>query len=144
MSAFRYLNEYEQIVEGCSDDGEPRGTSGKPSLAVLSGYPLINIALICVRYFGGTKLGTGGLVRAYGEAVKLVVEQSELIEYEKEHLHVIEFSYSSTTQIEYILDKYGVKIVTKNFNANGAAYEIKAPINSLNHFYDEASRLVIN
>ena len=50
--AYRYLNEFEQIVENSSDDGEPRGTSGKPTLAVLSGAGIINSAAIIVRYFG--------------------------------------------------------------------------------------------
>lgn len=62
VTAFRYLNEFEQIVESSSDDGEPKGTSGKPSLMVLQGKEIINTAVIVVRYFGGTKLGTGGLV----------------------------------------------------------------------------------
>lgn len=60
--AYRYLNEFEQIVENSSDDGEPRGTSGKPTLAVLSGAGIINSAAIIVRYFGGIKLGTGGII----------------------------------------------------------------------------------
>ena len=66
--AYRYLNEYGQIVEYSSDDGEPKGTSGKPTLMVIQGADLINSAIITIRYFGGTKLGTGGLVRAYSDA----------------------------------------------------------------------------
>lgn len=67
--AFRHLNELGQIVEDKSDDGEPKGTSGLPCLNVLRGAQLINAAIIVVRYFGGIKLGTGGLVRAYSAAV---------------------------------------------------------------------------
>ena len=74
--AYRYLNEYEQIVENSSDDGEPKGTSGKPSLHVLAGHELINTAVIIVRYFGGIKLGTGGLVRAYSDAVNSVINNA--------------------------------------------------------------------
>ncbi len=55
--AYRTLNEYNQIIEDKSDDGEPKGTSGIPSLNVLRGYDLVNTAVITVRYFGGTKLG---------------------------------------------------------------------------------------
>lgn len=58
------------VIEGMSDDGEPSGTSGPPTLAVLRGADIGDIALVTTRYFGGTKLGTGGLVRAYTEAAQ--------------------------------------------------------------------------
>ena len=58
------------IISHCSDDGEPSGTAGRPVLAVLQGSGLGDIICVVTRYFGGTKLGTGGLVRAYTDAVK--------------------------------------------------------------------------
>ncbi len=58
----------------CSDDGEPSGTAGRPALAVLQGSGLGDVAVVVTRYFGGTKLGTGGLVRAYSDAVRSVLE----------------------------------------------------------------------
>ncbi len=64
----------QSIITHCSDDGEPSGTSGRPALAVLQGSGLGNVVVVVTRYFGGTKLGTGGLVKAYGEAVKAVLE----------------------------------------------------------------------
>jgi len=81
--AYRYLNEFNQIVEHSSDDGEPKGTSGKTSLMVLQGAWIINSAVRMVRYFGGTKRGTGGLVRAYSDAVNLVLDFSDLQEYKE-------------------------------------------------------------
>ena len=62
------------VTEFCSDDGEPNGTSGKPALAVLRGSGLGDVAVVVTRYFGGTLLGTGGLVKAYTEATQLVVQ----------------------------------------------------------------------
>jgi uncharacterized YigZ family protein len=61
------------VTAHCSDDGEPSGTAGRPALAVLQGSGLGDVAVVVTRYFGGTKLGTGGLVRAYSDAVREVL-----------------------------------------------------------------------
>jgi uncharacterized YigZ family protein len=61
------------VIAHCSDDGEPSGTAGRPALAVLQGSGLGDIAVVITRYFGGTKLGTGGLVRAYSDAMRAVL-----------------------------------------------------------------------
>jgi uncharacterized YigZ family protein len=61
------------VTAHCSDDGEPSGTAGRPALAVLQGSGLGDIAVVITRYFGGTKLGTGGLVRAYSDAMRAVL-----------------------------------------------------------------------
>ena len=114
--AYRYLNEFDQVVENCSDDGEPKGTSGRPSLNVLAGNGLINCAVIIVRYFGGIKLGTGGLVRAYSDAVNLVINNSTLFEYQKLEIIFIELDYSLLSKTEYILNRLNIKIVNKDFS----------------------------
>lgn len=116
--AYRYLNEFEQIVENSSDDGEPRGTSGKPSLNVLAGAELINTGVIIVRYFGGIKLGTGGLVRAYSDAVNLAINNSELIEYVKFEYKNLALDYARLSQIEYLLNNLEIKIINKEFTDN--------------------------
>ncbi len=113
--AYRYLNEYSQIVENSSDDGEPKGTSGKPSLHVLAGNELINSAVIIVRYFGGIKLGTGGLVRAYGDAVNLVISKATLHEYKKLEQKSLACSYSELSKIEYMLQNASVTVLKKEF-----------------------------
>ena len=117
--AYRYLNDYEQIVENSSDDGEPKGTSGKPALAVLSGAKIINSAVIIVRYFGGVKLGTGGLVKAYSNSTNLVLNDKEtkLIQYEKLKTYFINTEYSKLSFVEYILNKERVNIIKKEFNS---------------------------
>jgi uncharacterized YigZ family protein len=61
------------VIAHCSDDGEPAGTAGRPALAVLRGSGLGDVVVVVTRYFGGTKLGTGGLVRAYSDAVREVL-----------------------------------------------------------------------
>lgn len=114
--AYRYLNEFGQIVENSSDDGEPKGTSGKPSLTVLAGNNLINTGVIIVRYFGGTKLGTGGLVRAYGDSVNLVINSSKMYKYQKLDDYFINVEYNALSKIEYLLNSLDVKIISKEFN----------------------------
>ena len=116
--AYRYLNQFDQIVQNSSDDGEPKGTSGKPSLNVLNGSNIINSAVIIVRYFGGIKLGTGGLVKAYSDAVNLVLSQAESIEYVKVKKAFIEIDYPMLSQIEYIILQNGIDIKNKSFNIN--------------------------
>ena len=116
--AYRYLNEFEQIVENCSDDGEPKGTSGKPSLNVLAGNELINSAVIIIRYFGGIKLGTGGLVRAYSDAVNLVINSSNLYEYRKLKSVTLQVDYPLLSKVEYILNNLDIVILNKDFQSN--------------------------
>jgi len=64
------------VITHCSDDGEPSGSAGRPALAVLNGSGLGDAAVVVTRYFGGTKLGVGGLVRAYGDSVRQVLQQT--------------------------------------------------------------------
>lgn len=69
-----------QNISGCSDDGEPSGTAGRPVLAVLLGSKVTNAMITVARWFGGTKLGTGGLVHAYSDAAKAAIENAAFIE----------------------------------------------------------------
>jgi uncharacterized YigZ family protein len=116
--AYRYLNEFGQIVENSSDDGEPKGTSGKPSLKVLAGNEVINSGVIIVRYFGGIRLGTGGLVRAYSDTVNKVCQEADFILYEKLETKKIELSYNELSKIEYQLQELDIKITNKEFKEN--------------------------
>jgi uncharacterized YigZ family protein len=116
--AYRYLNEFDQIVENCSDDGEPKGTSGKPSLNVLRGADIINSSVIIVRYFGGTRLGTGGLVRAYTNAVNQVCKNAVFIEYKNRITKTIEVHYCDLSKVEYKLKQLNIQIIKKEFNHN--------------------------
>ncbi len=116
--AYRYLNEFEQIVENSSDDGEPRGTSGRPTLAVLGGAEIINSAVIIVRYFGGIKLGTGGLVRAYSDAANEVIKIAEFFPYKKLENYTLECEYSLLGQLEYLIKENNIEIKDKIFDTN--------------------------
>ena len=115
--AYRYLNEFDQIVENSSDDGEPKGTSAKPSLAVMAGNELINTAVIIVRYFGGIKLGTGGLVRAYGDSVNEVIKNASFKEYQKLMEKTLIFDYAELSKLEYLLNQENINIISKEFDS---------------------------
>ena len=142
VRAFRYINEFEQIVEGSSDDGEPRGTSGKPVLAVLQGNALINIAVIVVRYFGGTKLGTGGLARAYSDAANMVIVAAEPFAYRKEENRQLRCSYSDLGKVEYAASKNGVTVEEKRFEPFSICLVLRAPSKQLEKLQSEIERLV--
>ncbi len=139
--AYRYLNEYNQIVEHSSDDGEPKGTSGKPSLFVLQGTNLINTAVIIVRYFGGTKLGTGGLVRAYSDSVNLVIDSAELIEYKEEIQKSVYLEYANIRIVEYECLVFNIEIIEKVFDA-AIIYKLKAAKNDMSLFLKKVDRLI--
>jgi len=77
---YAFTTGNNQNISGCSDDGEPSGTAGRPVLAVLLGSGLTNTLVTVARWFGGTKLGTGGLVHAYSEAAKAAIDAAEKVE----------------------------------------------------------------
>ena len=131
--AYRYLNEYDQIVENQSDDGEPKGSSGKPTLTVLQGNALINSAIIIVRYFGGTRLGIGGLVRAYGDATNLAINESNLIEFLKKDIIKFFVEYSNLSRIEYIMNNFNLE-PKKDFIGNGVEITIEVTEDKIDEF----------
>lgn len=141
VTAYRHLNQYNQIIENSSDDGEPKGTSGKPSLFVLQGAKLINSAVIIVRYFGGIKLGTGGLVRAYSDAVNLVLHEAKLLDYKEQITKTISFTYSDLRMIEYECQVFGIDIIEKEFDEK-LLFTIKAPQTNLDKFFEKTDRIL--
>lgn len=94
----------------CSDDGEPAGTAGRPILEVLQGENVKNVAVVVTRYFGGTLLGTGGLVRAYGKAAKDALSMCETGWMRAGIRVVIGTDYNGIGKIQYILGKQEIPI----------------------------------
>ena len=105
-------------ITRCSDDGEPSGTAGRPMLEVLTGSGVTNVAVVVTRYFGGTLLGTGGLVRAYTQAVKAGLEDSETgVVTEGIELEVIA-DYNDAEKIRYLLEQKGIKPENTEYTAD--------------------------
>ena len=114
--AFAYRIKTEQgTVCRFHDAGEPSGTAGKPIYNYIEGHDLINVVCIVVRYFGGIKLGAGGLTRAYGNAAKQAIEAAELIEFIELATWSIVLDYKQLQQFEYTLKKFSGKIISKDF-----------------------------
>lgn len=117
--ASRHLNEFKQVVESFSDDGEPKGTAGKPLLNVLRGHDLINVGIVVIRYFGGTKLGTGGLVRAYSDAAKKTIEEASLYDFMIKDEMTIACSYTHHQKVEHFLEENSIVNKESAFEAEG-------------------------
>lgn len=94
----------------CSDDGEPSGTAGKPMLEVLLGRELHNTAVVVTRYFGGTLLGTGGLVRAYTQAVQEGLKNCQLVEKCAGRLFELDIDYTDLGKVQYQLAELQIHI----------------------------------
>lgn len=131
-------NEYKDATHYCyayildnikrfNDDGEPGGTAGMPILNVLENNNLNHLLAVVVRYFGGIKLGAGGLVRAYTNSITNTLDKCKIIELIEGQLIKIEFSYDNIKQIDYLLKDY--EIIEKEYN-NNIMYKINIPINS--------------
>lgn len=120
VTASRHMNEYDQIVESFGDDGEPKGVAGMPTLKVLQGRDLINVAVITVRYFGGIKLGTGGMARAYADAANLAVENASPEEYIKPYRESLSIPYNELSRLEHTVAAYeDAAIESREYGAEG-------------------------
>jgi uncharacterized YigZ family protein len=115
---FAFLVGYgASVVAGMGDDGEPAGTAGRPMLAVLRGADLGDVAVVVTRYFGGTLLGTGGLVRAYGGATRAVLELLPRAEHVVLRPLVARVSYGAYAVARRALEEAGALIDGEAFAA---------------------------
>jgi uncharacterized YigZ family protein len=102
-------------IEHCHDDGEPSGTAGRPALAVLRGSGLGDVVAVVTRYFGGTKLGKGGLVRAYGDAVRDALDQMPLAEKISTHTVMLVTPYHLFEQVRRLVESHRGQILEQEF-----------------------------
>lgn len=97
------------------DADEPSGTAGKPIFQHLEGKQLINLVVAVIRYFGGVKLGAGGLTRAYGNIAKQVIDSAEIVEYVETVVLQLSLAYNQLQMLEYQLKKLQGEIVQQDF-----------------------------
>lgn len=112
---FAYVLNGNQLIERFSDDGEPGGTAGKPILDVIKGAELKNVLIVVTRYFGGTLLGTGGLVRAYTSASREGLEHSLIIAKILGFKLKIDTDYTGLGKIQYILGQKDIPIIDTQY-----------------------------
>ena len=120
--AKRFFNEFRQVVENNSDDGEPKGTSGPPVLNVMRGFELVGVGILIVRYFGGIKLGTGGLVRAYGSSAKEVIASASLKPFVFKDEVRFFTPYGLIPRFEHYFSSHALSVSSREFLVEGSEW----------------------
>lgn len=120
-----------QIVRA-SDDGEPAQTAGKPMLDVLAGQELHNVCAVVTRYFGGTLLGTGGLVRAYSQAVQEALKDCVILEKRPGVRLEVDTDYNGVGKIQYITAQMGITEL-ESLYTDRAAFTYMVPMEELDN-----------
>lgn len=123
-----------------NDDGEPSGTAGIPIYNELKGKGYLNVLAVVIRYFGGTKLGTGGLARAYGQSAKKVIEISEEVSEYIKKVFSISFPYNFIGEMMGIVNRYSLDVISRDNTAEGIHMTLAIPEAIL----DEVAKAISN
>lgn len=117
-NCFAYmLGEHDEIQRE-SDDGEPSGTAGVPILEVLKQLKIHNVVAVVTRYFGGTKLGAGGLIRAYSNATSRAIEQVGLVQKVLQRDLILTVSYANYEKLNYHLQQEQINLIDTTYGSN--------------------------
>ena len=137
---YRVVEEGQEYFK-YNDDGEPTNTAGKPMAEILNILDVYNVAIVATRYFGGIKLGAGGLIRNYAKTAKIAVNEAGIVEYKEKSLFIIDYDYEYTGEVESFLNTYNkefdIEIVEKNYSSRvtmkiKADSEIEEKLNEMN------------
>ena len=128
-----------------NDDGEPANTAGKPMAEILNILDVYNVAIVATRYFGGIKLGAGGLIRNYAKTAKIAVNEAGITDYKEKSLFIIDYDYEYTGEMESFLNahkkEYEIEITEKNY-ANRVTMKIKAD-SEIEKKLNEMNKLIV-
>jgi uncharacterized YigZ family protein len=128
------------VTEYFSDDGEPSGTSGKPALAVLRGSGFGDAVLVITRYFGGTLLGTGGLVKAYTESAQLVVNAVGRGQRVPVYVAMLAIPYNLLERLRLVINRQHGEVLGEDFAAD-VTMTVRLPVDSFDAFQNELREL---
>ena len=128
-----------------NDDGEPANTAGKPMAEILNILDVYNVSIVATRYFGGIKLGAGGLIRNYAKTAKIAVNEAGITDYKEKSLFIIDYDYEYTGEMESFLNahkkEYEIEITEKNY-ANRVTMKIKAD-SEIEEKLNEMNKLIV-
>jgi len=130
--AYRILTDKGTVCR-FYDAGEPSGTAGKPVFKYIEGHDLINVLCVVVRYFGGIKLGAGGLTRAYGNTAKQAIEAADIIEFIELAKLIFVIDYKQLQSFEYTLNNFSGEIISKDFTGQ-VKLEVQLPASQAEDF----------
>jgi uncharacterized YigZ family protein len=134
VPAYRVRDATGLLREHSSDEGEPSGTAGTPTLTVLQRRDVEDVAVVVTRYFGGTELGVGGLARAYGETTKRALDDAGVIEQVPHRTLVIDVAYDDSGTVRGVLESEAVEFEADYGERVG--FEVRVPIDEADHVAD--------
>ena len=141
---YRVVENGQEYIK-YNDDGEPANTAGKPMAEILNILDVYNVAIVATRYFGGIKLGAGGLIRNYAKTAKIAVNEAGITDYKEKSLFIIDYDYEYTGEMESFLNvhkkEYEIEITEKNY-ANRVTMKIKAD-SEIEKKLNEMNKLIV-
>ena len=140
-TVYRVIDNGQEYFKA-DDDGEPSGTAGKPMGEILTYMEVNNVVVVATRYFGGIKLGAGGLVRNYAKTAKLAVLEGEIVEFIERVECLLDFSYEKINEVETLLINGNEELLNKDFNKR-VTYRVKVSNETLEKLKELKDILVI-
>ena len=129
--------------EGFDDDGEPGGTAGKPMINVLRKNDLHNVTAVVTRYFGGVKLGAGGLVRAYSKSVLEAINEAEILEVELYDVYTLIFEYSEIKTVDGEVRTNNLEVVNKDYSDKVSYDVVSKDFRDIKKIFEKYSNKII-
>ena len=140
-TVYRVIDNGQEYFKA-DDDGEPSGTAGKPMGEILTYMEVNNVVVVATRYFGGIKLGAGGLVRNYAKTAKLAILEGEVIEFIERYEYLLDFSYEKINEVESLLIAGNEELINKDFNER-VTYRVKISNETLEKLQEIKDILII-